>query len=187
MEFIAKFFKKPSPAIADKRASRLDLMTRDQTRREILAMAVRDTLKKHGIPAKTVTSDALASNAGGRADGVHLLLVFREWNPALLPYLVSLEHTVLARLSRLDPLSRTWLAGVSWRFEPEQPLQWPKLPGVGQWTAPRSDSLHPQQDSRKDVEALLGRGDVAFSRRSSAREDFSPTLPMQTPVTRSAT
>jgi hypothetical protein len=174
MGLIANFFKKPAPAATDQRNSRLDLMTGSQTRKEILAMAVRDALKKHGIPAGTVTSDALASNAAGRPDGVHLLLFFRDWNPALLPYLVSLEHTMLSRLSRLDPMSRTWLAGVSWRFEPREPSRWPKLPAVGQLTASKVASQPVQQNTRKDIEALLEQGDG-----SRPVADFSPTLPMQ--------
>ena len=178
MGLIAKLLGQPAKAAAGKRESRLAMRTRDQTRRELLARAVRDTLNKHGVPPDSIIADALAGSAQGQPEGVHLLLIFREWHPGLLPHLVSLEQALRSRLARIDPLSTTWLAGVLWRFQPVQPSQWPQLPALGQWASPRPASPH-RSAARQDMEAVVERGDAAFSQRSGDGDDFSPTLPME--------
>lgn len=178
MGLIARLLGKPANAAIGNRGSRLAVLTRDRTRKEVLATAVRDTLKKHGVPSGTIIADTLAGSAQGRPDGVHLLLIFREWNPGLVPQLVSLEQAVLSSLFRIDPLSNAWLAGVSWRF-PSVPLaRSPQLPESGQ-RSPQRKAHRERAATRPDFEAVLGQGDAAFAKRAHAGDDFSPTLPME--------
>lgn len=156
--------------------SRLAFATREQTRRELIAMAVRDTLKKHGIAAGCIAGEALEVVAAGRERGMHLQLVFKDWQPSLLSYVVALEASIRARLLRLDPLSANWITGVSWRFEPGQ--QWPQMPS-GKWTAASTAARQAlRTGTRRSVEKLLESGDTAFG-AGARTPDFSPTLPMQ--------
>jgi hypothetical protein len=70
----------------DRGTSRLQATTRERTRRELISMAVRDTLKKHELAAGCITVDALPGFTATKHRGMHIQLVFREWQPNLLPW-----------------------------------------------------------------------------------------------------
>jgi hypothetical protein len=159
----------------EQRISRLQATTREQTRRELVSMAVRDTLKKHGLPPGCITADALPGVTPTRHRGVHIQLVFRDRQASLLAYVVALESAVKSRLQRLDPLAPAWVTGISWRFEPADRTVWPKLPAP----AKPEDRAQPAVA----LEALLEAGDEAFipthGGDAAAATAFSPTLPMR--------
>jgi hypothetical protein len=159
--------------------SQLQASTREQTQRQLLTMALRDTLKRNGMVPGWLTAEAVLGSDSGRGRGMHVQLVLREWEPDLLPYVVSLEHAFRTTLRRLDPLSPSWMLGITWRFEPNNPLTWPQLPPAGQnRRAQMARSATATTASRKALlDTLLLSGDVAFPRRGSG--DFTPTQPMQ--------
>lgn len=78
MGLIERLFGKGLKASPDQGLSRLQAISREQTRRELMAMALRDTLKKHGLAAGSITPDALSGIVGGRQRGMHVQLVFKE-------------------------------------------------------------------------------------------------------------
>lgn len=178
MGLVHRFFSKPRREVVRDGASRLADATREQTRKELIAMAVRDTLKKFGVSQTCVTAEGIQGTLAGREKGMHLQLVFREWQPNLLGYVVALQTLVRARLLRLDPLSATWLTGVSWRFDPINEQQWPRL------LPPRSSTPAPAQKAaaahpRPSLDVLFAARDAVFGDRSARNEDFSPTMPMR--------
>lgn len=164
--------------------SQLQAAMRERTRRELISMAVRDTLKKHGLSAGSVTADPLPSFTSSRHRGMHVQLVFRDWQPSLLSYVVALESAVKSRLERLDPLSPAWITGMSWRFEPKDRTVWPQLPPSGKSSA-NPIPVHRVDTTRSDAafQNLLRTRDDDFM--PTARQDlavvpdFSPTLPMK--------
>ena len=168
---------------ADRRMSQLQAATRERTRRELISMAVRDTLKKHGLPAGCITADALTSATSTRQRGMHIQFVFRDWQPSLLSYVVALELAVRERLQRLDPLSGAWITGASWRFDPHDRKAWPQLPNPGpSGVAPAPRRANDPARSAGALDKLLQAGDEAFlgaRARQAVGADFSPTLPMR--------
>jgi hypothetical protein len=168
----------------DRGTSRLQATTRERTRRELISMAVRDTLKKHELAAGCITVDALPGFTATKHRGMHIQLVFREWQPNLLSYVVALESAVKGRLQRLDPLSPSWITGVSWRFDPEDRAVWPKLPTPGQSVASLGAARSVDRlRSAMDRDKLLQSGSEVFlpaaRAQPAAASDFSPTLPMR--------
>jgi len=90
-----------------------------------------------------------------------------------------LEQAFTARLRRLDPLSPSWLLGVAWRFEPKDPMSWPKLFVAGERKSSGVAQPMPMHRSSSAVlEGLLQSGDTAYGLKVGAHADFSPTLPM---------
>lgn len=149
----------------------------DETRRELLAISVRDVLSRQGIPSHWIAAESHPALLSARLRGMHLRLVLREWQPELLAYTVALQKAVRDRLIRLDPLAATWLSGISWKFEPVDDSICPGLPPLRNWKA--ADEQPPLPLTRASLEQL-----VAPERRSSAvdalveRNDFRPTEPM---------
>ena len=163
--------------------SRLQEATRERTRCELISMAVRDTLKRHGLAAGCITADALPSTTSGKHRGMHIQMIFRDWQPNLLAYVVALESAVRSRLERLDPLSPAWITGVSWRFEPKDRTVCPQLPAAAGSlaTAGAANSVRVRPAAHQSIaalEKLLQSGDRQFSAAGRTQADFSPTLPM---------
>lgn len=131
----------------------------DKVRRGLFALAVRDTLQKHGIPHHWITAETHSALTAGRIRGMHLRLVVREWQPDLLPYSIALQRAILARLMRLDPLSPGWVAGVSWRYDVLDDSTCPALPKAERWTAAAEE-----QPAAPSLPAVP--------------PDFRPTVPM---------
>jgi hypothetical protein len=138
---------------------------------------VRETLTRTGVEADCLIAEGIPGTSRGR--GMHVQLVVSKWSPNLLPYVVTLEHAVRASLLLSDPLSSSWMLGVTWRFEPRNPLAWPDLLSSRQKRMPEvSQSATATAASRKtSLETLIQVGDAAFEPSASA--DFRPTLPMQ--------
>ena len=148
-------------------------------------MALRDTLKKYDLPAGSITVETLPDIAAGHDGAVHVQLVFRHAQPRLLSYAIALEVAVRGRLARLDPLSPSWISGLSWRFDPVDRAQWSHLPAGGPLnlvSAPRTPAAIPRKPAARSpkasLEGLLSSGDAAFQGRGDGHLEFSPTLPM---------
>lgn len=179
MGFLARFFGPAPKASQEHKLSQLQESTREQTRRQLLTMALRDTLKRNGLAPDCLTVEGVPGAVAGRGRGLHVQLVFRDWEPKLLAYVVALEHAFRTTLRRLDPLSPSWMLGLTWRFEPRNPLTWPQLPTARERKpAPMAQPVTVTANSRKaSLDTLLLSGDAAFEHRAPV--DFSQTLPMQ--------
>jgi hypothetical protein len=179
MGFMARLFGKAPKNSRLPKMSQLQSSTREQTQRQLLTMALRDTLKRNGWVPDSLSAEAVSGVVSGRAHGLHVQLVFREWEPKLLNYIVALEHAFRTTLRRLDPLSPSWMLGITWRFEPRNPLSWPQLPHSGpDRVAQMARSVTVTRASKKaSLDTLLQSGDAAFRQRDSG--DFTATLPMQ--------
>lgn len=157
---------------------------RDGTRREIVAMALRDVLRKSGIPPTWITANPQVSITAKRERGVHLHLMIRDWHPQLLVFLVVIERQVRARTLRLDPFSAEWLTGMSWRFDLVDDTACPSLPSAHFWqeylrrmsqfaSAPPGSAATSLPSRPRAV--LL---DTPASTRADVEPAFLPTQPM---------
>lgn len=160
---------------------------RDATRRELISMAVRDTLRKNGIPHEWVGVETGPAATARKERGMHLRLVVRHWHAALPGCVVALQRSVSARVARLDPLSCEWLVGISWKFEPADDSHCPALPEPQYWRAERpqrgeaAGRQRAAADARERLKRLLASRDEAFPARAGTAADFSPTQPMLMP------
>jgi len=86
-------------------------------RRELLRAALRETLKRHGIPPTWISAETLVASARGVAQkGIHWRLLIKHWDPELLTCSVAFQQSLVSRLMALDANAATWLMGISWQF-----------------------------------------------------------------------
>lgn len=107
----------------------------DGSRREMLALALRDTLGKHGIPRAWVGLEARPVATAGGQRGMHLRLVLREWDARFPAYMLALQKALGVALRRIDPMAPAWLAGISWCFDLLDDGACPTLPAPHTWAA----------------------------------------------------
>jgi hypothetical protein len=104
-------------------------------RKELLRLALRESLKHNGIPANWISADALVATATGRQPGIHVRLVMKHWDARLPVHAMAFQQNFETRLLTLDPLATSWLMGISWQYELPADADWPRMPHPGTWTA----------------------------------------------------
>jgi hypothetical protein len=174
MGFLTGFLSRPDQTRHSGPAHALrDDSARDATRKELLRMAVQDTLRKHGIPSGWLGMEISASVTARSERGLHLRLVIKHWQPKFLEYTVALQRSTKARLMRLDPLAAAWMTGISWKVEIADESPCPELPSPAYWErfVPQAE---PAPAPRAALEQLLAAGD-----RGSREGEFAQTQPMQ--------
>jgi hypothetical protein len=150
----------------------------DERRRELLRIAVHDTLAEHGIPSAWVTSEVMHAHKANRHSGWHLRLVLREWHVEFLQYMCALEKAIVARVRGVDPLAGSWLLSVCWRFELDDDRWCPPLPAAAHWE-PYALGALPLADAKAALDALLHAAPQPPSAaRAASATDFAPTMPM---------
>jgi len=149
-------------------------------------------LRAHGIPITWLTVETLTAAISAKERGLHLRVILRD--SRLLPYAMEIQKGIVARISRLDPLSPAWMAGVSWRLEVADASSL-QLPDAGYWQRVISNPPIPeaaaeasaQASPRSVLDRLFGSGDAKFRDDPQAdRPDFGPTQPMEVRLERGA-
>lgn len=120
---------------AHSQTSRRPASSPSAVRRELLRVALQDTLKRRGIPAQWVGADVLAATSRTGEAGLHWRLSIRHWDPRLLIHGVALQNALITRVLMFDPMAETWLMGVSWQYALGDESMCPALPHPGSWTA----------------------------------------------------
>jgi hypothetical protein len=158
---------------------------RKASQRELLVMAVRDTLRQHGIPPSWIGAETLTASINGKERGMHLRLLLQHWEPRLLVHIMALEKSVRARVRLLDPRSSAWVAGISWKLDLPEDVPFAPLPDAGCWqrlisnppplvqvAQPKAKMAMP----RAVLKRVFASGD---GQARHARPDFSPTQPLK--------
>lgn len=119
------------------------------TRRELLRVRTRNTLRLCGIPEHWVESQVLLEPEGGRTF-LHLRLVVRNWDERLLRYAVAFQTQLMREIERIDPQAREWLLSIVWQFPHDLACPYPELPQPSAWL-----NLEPAPAQADDLQADL--------------------------------
>lgn len=163
-------------------------------RRDLLRMALRDTLNRNGIPTAWVGMEMLPA-VGATRGSVHVRLLYKHWNPDLLVYSVALQNQLAERVRAFDERAGTWLRGFSWQFALSDESECPQPPASADWVTrhgsanagvPASSQSQASQDRIASLEQLLLPGDQAHvgandfqQTQPSGLTAFEPTRPVR--------
>ena len=118
------------------------------TRRELVRVMTRDTLRASGIPDGWIETQLLLELGRGGQTFVHLRLVVRQWDVRLLKYTVAFQARLLDRIHGFDPTSRDWLLTVSWQYQVGSTCPFPDMPDPSVWLEPPQHFGVPSPDAR---------------------------------------
>jgi hypothetical protein len=143
MGFFARLFGGSRSSAGDSRlysqlgtgGSKGSLASENSTRRELLRVALSETLLRQGIPTSWITGEMLTATSRDRASGIHWRLLVKHWEPKLMLHLVALQNRLIGRVQMFDPMAETWLMGISWQLALRDESACPALPHPGSWTA----------------------------------------------------
>lgn len=166
-------------------------------RKDVLKVALRETLLRHGIPSAWLSADVLRTSTPRHEDGLHVRFLVRHWDARLPQFGPALQQEFMHRLLMLDPKAGDWLMGFSWQFALPDPSLCPALPPAASWTAAPPPAREPParqeeqpsadviqgpvriapaaDDARADLERLLAVRDADHQRHSA--DSYAPTRP----------
>jgi hypothetical protein len=110
--------------------------SQSRTRRELLRVALRDTVNRHGIPGAWLDAEVLVATSRSGERGIHWRLVVKHWDPRLLVHALAIQEALIKRLTTFEPLASDWLTGISWQFATPDDSPVPAMPHPGSWTDP---------------------------------------------------
>jgi hypothetical protein len=89
---------------------------RNQPRRELVQVILRDTMRKHSIPSDWIECRILSAVTRSGRRGLHVNFVVRQAHDRLLPYVFSFQDSFQRELARFEPRCRDWLLSLGWEF-----------------------------------------------------------------------
>jgi len=136
-----------APNPVEPHAGGADFDAQVHTRRELVRVRTRNTLRLSGIPENWIDSQILLEPGGGRTF-LHLHLVVRHWDERLQRYGVALQSKLMDEIERIDPQARQWLLSISWHYPPDLVCPYPNLPQPSVWI-----DAAPAQAGQSEVDA----------------------------------
>lgn len=131
--------------------------------RELAKVALRETLRAHGIPVDWVGCELIPRSLPGQPPAYQIQLIIRHWHEGLLRYAPLLQDLVLQGLQRFDPVTDHGVHSVVWRFSASCGYPHSRLPPASFWTEPTE---RPRFDLPPSSRDFRHEGD-----------DFAPTAP----------
>lgn len=193
MSLFSFFRGRPAP-VADKRhpapgrASAYSLATQNQARSEMVRLALRDMLTRHGIPAAWIDFEVLwqARSPTSRTPTMHVRLLIRHLEPQLLSHGLSFQRSLLKRLSLFDPKASAWLGSVSWQFDLPESWPCPEWRGLAAQPGGSAETPLPAPDPQmqaqlEELRRLFAMGDSQYARLAAEgrHSGFEETRPAE--------
>ncbi len=149
-------------ATAQPMDSSQDFAAQLPTRRELLRVRTRNTMRLSGIPEGWIEPQVLAEPEGGRTF-LHLRLVVRHWDERLFRYAVAFQTQLMTEIERIDPQARQWLLSIVWCFPLDMTCPYPELPQPSAWMD--ASPVEPEPDDvQSDLAQLLALRDAELAR-----------------------
>src|SRR6478672_1390512 len=140
MGFLSKLFgpadsapvkqKKAAPRAAVARAPASSIPPAN-LRRELLRLALRQSLSRNGIPVHWIGAEAI--ELPGPGNPLHVRLLVQHWDDRLPILFLAFQEDFEQRLLAVEPLAHTWLRGFSWQFQLVDATSHPGLPDPAAW------------------------------------------------------
>jgi hypothetical protein len=136
--------------------------SRNDPRRELVQVVLRDTMRKHGIPSDWIDCRTLAAVNRDQKSGVHVQFVVRKGDDQLLNYVHAFQESFREEIGKFDAQAAQWIFSVAWQFEGKATRNLSAMPEVGSWSntgdPPRQDAVDTQpyqDDEANDLESDL--------------------------------
>lgn len=186
MKVLSLFRRKPAAA-RDRQGplpSTSSARTASHLRREMVTMALRDTVHRHGIPKDWLATDTLLVRGPRGEFQCYVRILLTRWEPRLLAHASAFEASFVRRLSLLDGTSQSWLRGISWQLGGDRPGFPTTMPPPAVWQdevpAQPVEASAPvaANERRAELGLLFSERDQKYQRAVEGdNADFQPTQP----------
>ncbi len=115
------------------------------TRGQLVAVLLRDLVRKSGMPPGWVQCQIQVMNSRTRGEGIFVRLVVKHWDERLMKYSFAFQKALLTEIVQFEPQAASWLQGIAWQLEVASSCPVTELPGPQFWqtAAVSSDATQP--------------------------------------------
>jgi hypothetical protein len=152
---------------------------RNNLRRELIRVVLKDTLRLHGIPFDWLACEVIIAQ-GLNEEELRIQLVVLKWKEQLLRYAPALQQQLLLGLDRFDPSVDHSKYIISWRFSPDCGCPFTRLPAPNFWrkntvaqVQEESVSVLDRRHFRRTANSVQTNSEPTHAKESTG--DFSPT------------
>jgi hypothetical protein len=90
--------------------------SRNAPRRDLVKLALRETMRKNGIPSDWMDCRALSVLTKSHKSGMHVQFLVRKGDHQLLDWVHAFQESFWDQVLRTDPTAKDWLFSVGWEF-----------------------------------------------------------------------
>ncbi len=130
-----------------------DFAAEPATRRELLRVRTRNTLRLCGIPEQWVEAQVLLEPDGGRTF-LHLRLVVRHWDERLMRFAFAFQSRLLREIERIDPQVPQWLRSIVWQLPHDLACPYSDLPEPSAWLELEPEPTEPAEPQAVEPDPL---------------------------------
>jgi hypothetical protein len=140
--------------------------SRSGARRDLVKLALRDTMRRFGVPSDWIDCRALSALTRDQQSGMHVHFLVRKADRQVLNYVHAFQETFWQEIESIDPQARQWLFSVGWEFygRSDQQASAPAQQPVGRDQRVQA----PEDDVASDLEALQALMSAPAELRESA-------------------
>jgi hypothetical protein len=156
-----------TPAGTSKGVGQGDFEAQVDTRRELLRVRTRNTLRLSGIPESWIEAQVLLEPVGGRTF-MHLRLAVRHWDARLMQFAVAFQRKLMEEIERIDPQAKQWLLSIVWAFPSDLACPYPDLPQPSAWLDKEPGATGPDE-LQSDLARLYAVRDADLSHPGASK------------------
>lgn len=121
MQLIKKLFGQSQAAAGEsaqfhESQTSTEIGSRNASRRELVQVVLRDSMRRHGIPSAWIECRILSVVSRKSKNGMHVQFIVRDGTDRLLAYVPAFQRSFMKELGRFEPRVEDWLFSVSWQF-----------------------------------------------------------------------
>lgn len=90
--------------------------SRNGARRDLVKLALRDAMRKHGVPSDWIDCRTLSAVTRQGISGMHVQFLVRKADQEVLNYVHAFQESFWQEIESIDPQAREWLFSVGWEF-----------------------------------------------------------------------
>lgn len=152
------------------------------TRRELVQVVLRDTMRKHGVPSDWVDCRILSVMTRQRKAGMHVQFLVRKGDEQLLNYVHAFQESFWEEILKFEPQAREWLFSVAWQFYGKAVHGFAPMPGAAAWAKEPAaqasgDGEGDTQPQYEDAEDLASDLQALYAIRDAAISGDAPSAP----------
>ena len=128
----------PSQPVQPADTTTVEVDPQAATRRELVRMLTRDSLRFSGIPDGWIELQVLLELGRVSQTFIHLRLLVKHWDEGLLRYAVAFQRRLRAEIERFEPSAREWLLTITWQYEVDDQCPFLFMPDPASWAGANS-------------------------------------------------
>lgn len=109
--------------------------SRNEPRRELVKMVLRETMRRHGIPSDWIECRALSVLTKHHKSGMHVQFLVLKADHQLLQWVHAFQESFWEQVLRMDPTAHDWLFSVGWEFYGKSVQDFRVMPDPATWRA----------------------------------------------------